>query len=62
MNKSEIEFFIEEMGAIGDEWTESMVESVYGEYTLEDALADRKTVVDKFFEGFMTILQNSKNE
>ena len=62
MNKSEIEFFIEEMGAIGDEWTESMVESVYGKYTLEDALADRKTVVNKFFEGFMTILQNSKNE
>jgi hypothetical protein len=62
MNKSEIEFFIEEMGAIGDEWTESMVESVYGEYTLEDALADRKTVVNKFFEGFMAILQDSKNE
>ena len=62
MNKSEIEFFIEEMGAIGDEWSESMVESVYGEYTLEDALVDRKAVVNKFFEGLMTIIQDLKNE
>lgn len=33
--------FIEEMGKVGDEWTEEQVMRTYGDMTLEDALATR---------------------
>ena len=48
MNKKEINQFIEEMEEIGDEWTPEQVERVYGEYSLEDALNDRKGSLDIF--------------
>ena len=48
MNKTEINTFIEEMEAIGDVWTPEQVEDVYGDSTLEEALADRKSALDNF--------------
>ena len=40
MNKTEINTFIEEMEAIGDD----------GDSTLEEALADRKSALNTFFD------------
>lgn len=50
MKKNEIDIFIEEMGNIGDEWTPEQVEDVYGNTTLEDALSDRKSSLNTFFD------------
>ena len=38
------------MEMIGDEWTPEQVENVYGESSLEEALADRKSAVGIFFD------------
>ena len=50
MKKNDINIFIEEMEAIGDEWTPEQVEDVYGDYSLDEALADRKGSVGTFFD------------
>lgn len=50
MNKREINDFIEEMEAIGDEWTPEQVEDVYGNTSLEDALISRKSDFGAFFD------------
>lgn len=50
MNKKDIEVFIEEMKTIGDEWTTEQVEDVYGNSTLDEALADRKSSLGSFFD------------
>ena len=49
MKKKDIDAFIGEMESIGDEWTPEQVDDVYGDSTLEDALADRKSSVGTFF-------------
>lgn len=56
MKKKDIDMFIEEMEAIGDEWTPEQVESVYGDSTLEEALEDRKNSVGTFFDIIGTII------
>ena len=38
------------MEAISDEWTPEQVEDVYGDSTLEEALADRKSALNTFFD------------
>ena len=48
MTKAEIATFIETMEEFGDNWTEEQVEDVYGNRTLEEALADRKSATAKF--------------
>lgn len=50
MKKKDIDNFIEEMEAIGDEWTPEQVEDVYGDCSLEEALADRKASAGLFFD------------
>ena len=40
--KDEIDSFIDEMSDMGDEWQPEDVERVYGDKSLEDALADRR--------------------
>ena len=50
MKKRDVAEFIEEMEAIGDDWTPEQVEDVYGDYTLEDALTDRKKSLESFFD------------
>lgn len=45
MKKEDIIAFIEEMEVIDDEWTPEEVEAVYGESSLDEALADRKISV-----------------
>lgn len=62
MTKREIKEFIEEMEAIGDEWTEEQVRSVYGSYTLEEALSDRKSSLNGFFGILGTILNGGKKK
>lgn len=47
MTKAEIETFIETMSNIGDEWTPAQVRDVYGDSTLEDALAERQGMVNQ---------------
>lgn len=49
MNNGEIHIFIEEMEPIGDEWTPEQVIDVYGDYSLEEAFADRKALLGSFF-------------
>ena len=50
MKKKDINKFIEEMEEIGDVWTPEQVEDVYGDTSLEDALADRKSSMGIFFD------------
>ena len=50
MKKNEVETFIEEMESIGDMWTPEQVEDVYGDYSLHDALSERKESIDSFFD------------
>lgn len=50
MKKKEVSTFIEEMQSIGDEWTPEQVEEVYGDSSLEEALADRKSSINMFFD------------
>lgn len=49
MKKKDVTTFIEEMETIGDEWTPEQVEDVYGDSTLDEALADRKSSIGTFF-------------
>ncbi len=50
MKKKDVAVFIEEMEEIGDVWTPEQVEDVYGDSTLEEALADRKASIGSFFD------------
>ena len=50
MTKKEITIFIEEMEIIGDDWTPEQVKDVYGDYTLDEALVERKASVGTFFD------------
>ena len=58
MNKSEVREFIRYFKGIGDEWTEEQVEEVYGDCSLDEALLDRKTILDMFFGQIADILNN----
>lgn len=58
MKKKDIDAFIEEMDSIGDEWTPEQVEDVYGNSTLEDAVADRKSSVGTFFDIIRKVINN----
>ncbi|MBP1533197.1 MAG: hypothetical protein J6I46_01175 [Ruminococcus sp.] len=55
MNKSEINIFIAEMKHIGDFWEPTDVERVYGDKTLDEALADRKEALVEQAEIFNII-------
>ncbi len=59
MKKKDVAVFIEEMEAIGDVWTPEQVEDVYGDSTLEEALADRKSALGTFFDIIGKVI-NSK--
>lgn len=50
MKKKDVATFIEEMESIGDEWTPEQVEDVYGDYSLDEALADRKASLGTLFD------------
>ena len=58
MKKTDIATFIEEMESIGDEWTPEQVEDVYGDYTLEEALEDRKSSLGILFDIIGKIINN----
>lgn len=59
MKKKDINAFIEEMESIGDEWTLEQVEDIYGDSTLEEALADRKSSVDTLFDIINKVINNN---
>ena len=59
MKKKDVAVFIEEMEAIGDDWTPEQVDDVYGDSTLEEALADRKSALGTFFDIIGKVI-NSK--
>lgn len=50
MKKKDIAAFIEEMEAIDDEWTPEQVEDVYGDFSLDESLANRKASLGTFFD------------
>ena len=50
MKKKEIAEFIEEMEMIGDIWAPEQVKDVYGDVSLDEALADRKASIGTFFD------------
>ena len=59
MDKRDVEEFIEEMEEMGDVWQELYVylfERVYGEYTLAEALADRKASIGIFGDIISKVL------
>ena len=56
MDKRDISYFIEEMEPIGDHWTAEEVERVYGNTSLEAALSDRKSALNKFFGILGTVI------
>lgn len=56
MTKSETAEFIEPLEEIGDVWTEEQVLDVYGDYSLEDAISDRKTSINKIGDIIETVL------
>ena len=50
MQDSELSMFIEEMEEIGDVWELEDVKRVYGDVSLEEAIADRKKSVGMFLD------------
>ena len=50
MRKKDVDTFIEEMEAIGDEWTPEQVEDVYVDSSMEEALDNRKATIGTFFD------------
>lgn len=56
MRKKDVATFIEEMEAIGDEWTPQQVEDVYGDSSLEEALDNRKAALGTFFDTIGKVL------
>lgn len=42
MTETEIQMFIETMEELGDNWTPEQVKDVYGDYTYEAAINERK--------------------
>lgn len=48
MNKQEINTFIETMEKIGDIWTPELVNDLFGSMSLEDALKERLSHLEKF--------------
>lgn len=56
MNRCDMNYFIEEMAAIGDYWTVEEVKDVYGRKSLEDALNERKSVVDSFLQNLALLM------
>ena len=58
MKKKDIDAFIEEMESIGDEWTPEQVEDVYGDLSLDEALADRKSSVGTLFDIIHKVINN----
>lgn len=59
MKKKDIDAFIEEMESTGDKWTPEQVEEVYGESTLDEALKDRKSSVETFFDIVRKTINNN---
>lgn len=58
MNKVEIDTFIETTGEFGDVWTVEQVQDVYGDISLDQALADRRAS----YEHISNIIGNSINK
>lgn len=58
MNKVEIDTFIETTGEFGDVWTVEQVQDVYGDISLDEALADRRAS----YEHISNIIGNSINK
>lgn len=58
MNKIEIDTFIETTGEFGDVWTVEQVQDVYGNKSLDEALADRRVS----YEHMSNIIGNSINK
>lgn len=58
MNKIEIDTFIETTGEFGDVWTVKQVQDVYGDKSLDEALADRRAS----YEHMSNIIGNSINK
>lgn len=56
MSELEISTFIERMEEIGDMWEPEDVERVYGDRTLDEALADRMNDMSMFASIIDTIL------
>lgn len=56
MTRAEIDYFIEEMKTIGDEWSPELAEHYYGEYTLDEAIHSRKQSVTMYFDNITRLL------
>lgn len=62
MNKAEIESFIEELGHLGDEWTEEQVVRVYGDWNYQDAIDDRKSDLMQVAQNIVALMEADSRE
>lgn len=60
MSENEISAFIERMEEIGDVWEPKDVERVYGDMSLDDAIADRMNQINMFGSIINTILNRDE--
>lgn len=56
MDSIDVKAFIEAMHDMGDDWEAEDVERVYGDKTLEEALADRRNDMASFANIIGTVL------
>lgn len=60
LSEFEINTFIERMEEIGDEWEPEDVQRVYGNMSLDEALADRMNDIGMFANIISTILNHGE--
>lgn len=58
MDNLEIKEFIEKMEEFGDIWTEDQVKDVYGQRSLQDAIADRQASHSKMANIIDTVINS----
>jgi hypothetical protein len=59
MTRQEISTFIEKMAELGDtNWTPESVSEAYGDFSLAEALADRKSIIDDFGNIIAAVLNH----
>lgn len=57
MQKNEVNVFIDTMEEFGDFWEAKQVVGVYGDYSLSEAIADRKAKLVKEMQNLAALLK-----
>ena len=57
MTPKEINTFVETMAQLGDVWEPQVVEGIYGDCTLQEALEDRKMQLEAFDNALKNVIK-----